>query len=201
MMKGFRLAVILLLGFATVACAQRGSKRRKHKTEAHYEEDLSSVRAQVLSNTRDSLEVKNERIAQQKEDSLQKKDRENAMASSGGEQKPEYYGPINQKADSVLRYLSGYFSKVDHVTGFRVQIYSGNSEAKAEEAKEKAQALLSEMDIESPMSITFDNPDFKTRVGYYTERLRAHQMYVKLKSEFPRALIVPDKKIPKYKID
>jgi hypothetical protein len=77
----------------------------------------------------------------------------------------------------------------DHgeLPGYRIQIFAGTSLTNAKEAKS---SFLKVFDI--PAVIIFEAPNYKVRVGNYTNRFEANSDLQTLTIDYPDALIVKD---------
>lgn len=71
--------------------------------------------------------------------------------------------------------------------GYRIQIYAGNS---LSEAKEHKAEFLKSYDI--PAAIIFEAPNYKVRIGNYTNRFEANRDLMIVKDHYADALIVKD---------
>ncbi len=72
--------------------------------------------------------------------------------------------------------------------GFRVQIYNGNDRKKASQAK--LDFMRQFPGIRS--YLVYNNPQFRVRVGDFTSRKGASDLYSKLSGTFNPCMIVPD---------
>lgn len=71
--------------------------------------------------------------------------------------------------------------------GYRIQVYAGTS---LSEAKEHKSAFLKSYDIAA--TIIFEAPNYKVRVGNYTNRFDANRDLMIVKNYYSEALIVKD---------
>ncbi len=97
----------------------------------------------------------------------------------------------NVQADSAVRVLARLNAEKDYIKGFRVQVYAGSSEERANSVKGIARGLL----LDENVYVRFEDPYFRVKAGDCWDRLEAYRIYVKLKGTFPTALIVPDDKV------
>ena len=77
---------------------------------------------------------------------------------------------------------------IGRVRGFRVQIYNGNDRKKASQAK--VTFMRQFPGIRS--YLVYANPQFRVRVGDFTSRKGAMELYNKLSGIFNPSMIVPD---------
>lgn len=96
---------------------------------------------------------------------------------------------INEPLDEFLEKVSERNAESNTYQGFTVQVYTGSSREKANESKNMVYNLLPDA---SP-TISFDPPNYKVKVGEFTDRLEAQPTYTTLKGNFPVVLIVPER--------
>lgn len=96
----------------------------------------------------------------------------------------------NAEIDTLTDMLAGVYAKIQFTQGWRVQVYSGDDEAKAHKIKLKVQELTNN---QIPVYDPWNGVEFKVKAGDYMDRLRAYRLYNILKAEFPTAILVPDK--------
>jgi hypothetical protein len=75
--------------------------------------------------------------------------------------------------------------EASRIQGFRILIYSGNDRDEAIKAKENAYLLFPKADV----YMTYQVPSFKVRFGDFYSRLDAWTTLLKLKAQFPQAVI------------
>ena len=73
--------------------------------------------------------------------------------------------------------------------GYRIVLYTGSDRQRAIFERGKALKLL---DDETEVYMNYQRPYFKVKVGNYYDRITAYATYLKLKSQIPTALLVPD---------
>lgn len=82
------------------------------------------------------------------------------------------------------------------VPGFRVQIYFGSNRPKASEVK----IDFTERYPEVPAYISYQQPNYKVRVGDFRSRFEAQQFLGKIEGQYPTMFIVPDEvRLPSLK--
>lgn len=77
---------------------------------------------------------------------------------------------------------------IGKVRGFRVQIYNGNDRKKASQAK--VDFMRQFPGVRS--YLVYNNPQFRVRVGDFTSRKGAMDLYNKVSGTFNPCMIVPD---------
>lgn len=104
----------------------------------------------------------------------------------------EYVSPSNDikaELDTVLYRIKKSRENIKYVDGFSIQLYSGNSRDKANQVKVKTYEVLED---QRPR-VSYDQPNYKVRVGEYYSRLEANTDFVTLQRHFSRAVLVPVK--------
>lgn len=96
---------------------------------------------------------------------------------------------INEELDEFLEEVNERNAESNTYQGYTIQVYTGSSREKANEAKNAVYDLLSDADP----TISFDPPNYKVKVGEFTDRLEAQPVFTKLKGKFPVVLIVPER--------
>lgn len=82
------------------------------------------------------------------------------------------------------------------VPGYRVQIYFGGNRPKASETKLDFTSRYPEY----PAYLTYQQPNYKVRVGDFRNRFDALQFMKKIQGEYPTTFVVPDDvKLPSIK--
>jgi len=87
--------------------------------------------------------------------------------------------------DEMIAQKKAYNKGIDEHQGFKIQIYYG-SEKRCYEVKEEFSMLFS--DIKT--SVIFSTPQWKLQVGNYRTRLEADNAIVKIKKEYPSAIVL-----------
>ncbi|MBK7849938.1 MAG: SPOR domain-containing protein [Bacteroidetes bacterium] len=80
--------------------------------------------------------------------------------------------------------------------GFRVQIYFGGNRPKASEVKLDFNSRYPDI----PAYLTYQQPNFKVRVGDFRNRYEAQKLIKELEGKYPTTFVVPDEvKLPLLK--
>ncbi|MEM9896797.1 MAG: hypothetical protein AAF789_10545 [Bacteroidota bacterium] len=98
-------------------------------------------------------------------------------------------GSIKDELDSIMKISAQWNKKNNVVNGYVIQIYSGISREEANNVHEQAYLLYPELQPK----IIYRQPNFRVRLGRFTERLRATRIYTNVKKDFDQALLVPDR--------
>ena len=75
------------------------------------------------------------------------------------------------------------------ISGYRIQLFSGNERINANNIKTKFLKLYPEQTA----YLSYQQPYFKIRVGDFRSRLEAKLFYNKIKDEFSESIIIQDK--------
>ena len=108
----------------------------------------------------------------------------------------------SDKIDSLVQLHIKYNQEYPVFMGYRIQILkaSGNE---AIDAIEESKMEFSEKYINIPVYLTFDEPDYRVRVGDFRTRLEAEEFLKKINREYPGAWVIQDDinfpDLPKYK--
>lgn len=169
--------IFLLAGFALMFSACLPPKTIGTTGEETYNEDLSRLRSDYA----DSLS------------NLSQQDR--PVNTTSNPETPNLSANIETRF-SVNNELDGFLDEVTQrnqesntYQGYTVQVYTGSSREKANEAKNKVYSLQPEANP----TVSFETPNYKVKVGEYDNRLEAQPVYSALKKGFPTVLIVPQR--------
>lgn len=75
------------------------------------------------------------------------------------------------------------------IQGYTIQVYSGSSREAANKAKQKV--YMASPDAEP--AVKWVSPNYKVKVGLFTEHLKAQKLFITLKEEFPNAILIPER--------
>jgi hypothetical protein len=163
------LGSLILMGSCTPGNSQFHKSKRSKKEKGNYEEDLQSVRPVYP-------EVKEE----------------NSNPSL-----PEKPVPPTKDITKSINYkislIAGKNQKYTMAEGYRVVVYTGSSREEVKKINEKLKELIPGEKIYS----TYRAPVFRVKVGDYFNRIEAYSTLMKIKKDFPNAIIVPDQ-VPIY---
>ncbi len=98
-------------------------------------------------------------------------------------------GHIKAELDSIVRVSVAQNKEEKLVDGFVIQVYNGNSRDRANEVWRQMDRNFSEL---SP-KISYHQPNFRVKAGRFTDRLKAHRIFQRVKEEFPKSLLVPER--------
>jgi hypothetical protein len=96
---------------------------------------------------------------------------------------------VTSQLDNLLAESARRNTEIKSVPGFTIQVYLGTSR----EAANKAQRQIYTAVPDARPEIRFVQPNYRVFVGKFVDRMEAQQLYSSLRSEFPNALIVPDR--------
>ena len=103
-------------------------------------------------------------------------------------------GHIQTALDSISSISLQRNKEGRYVDGYVIQVYSGTSRSDANESQVKMNSLFP--DLKS--KITYRQPSFRVKGGKFIDRLEANRVYNEVKSEFPRALLIPERLLISY---
>ena len=92
---------------------------------------------------------------------------------------------LTMKVSAMLDSITAENFKASRIQGFRILLYSGNEREAAVRAKETAYGIFPKADV----YMAYSAPTFKVRLGDFYSRLDAWQQLLKLRSQFPQAVI------------
>ncbi len=98
-------------------------------------------------------------------------------------------GHIKAELDSIVRVSVAQNKEEKLVEGFVIQVYNGNSRDRANEVWRQMDENFTDL---SP-KISYHQPNFRVKAGRFTDRLKAQRIFQKVKEEFPKALLVPER--------
>ena len=97
-------------------------------------------------------------------------------------------GTLKVVQDKNIDVLVENYSEEKKFTGYRIQLFAGNSKVEAVKVKSD---FISKFENNYP-EVIYQVPNFKVRVGNFRDRLEATKMLEIYKAEYPYAFIVQD---------
>lgn len=98
---------------------------------------------------------------------------------------------INRRIDAILDTLASRNYQRGYLEGFSVQVISTRSRAEATEVRNKIVEEYEELRPE----IIYDQPSYKVKIGFFSDRLQAYEVYSQLpQGDFPFLVIVPERR-------
>ncbi len=158
------LIVLLIIAFASCVPAKSS---KSPSLPASYSEDLSSLR------------MKPQSVAEKEE----------VMQTT----KSPFVTPtsdVTRDVNIVLDSLTAKNRNRGFLEGYSIQVYSGGSRTLATETRSKIMEANEDINPE----ITYEQPNYKVKIGFYAERVEALQIYQLLKPDYPSTLIVPERR-------
>ena len=96
--------------------------------------------------------------------------------------------PVNDRLNIVLDTAAAYNkATTKYIDGFTVQVYGGNDRTRAQDFR--LDIIRNFPDVEPKM--VFEQPNYKVRIGQYYTRLEAQELFMEIKTVFPRAILIP----------
>lgn len=81
-------------------------------------------------------------------------------------------------------------SKNPYMSGYTVQVYTGSDRNEAYDAKEAVYMVMPDADPE----VTYEQPVYKVKVGWYRERLEAERVYLQLHRKIASTIVIPERR-------
>ena len=96
--------------------------------------------------------------------------------------------PVTEKLNTVLDTAAAYNrANIKYIDGFTIQVYGGNNRALAKDYQ--LDIIRNFPEVESKM--VFEQPNYKVRMGQYYTRLEAQEFFTRVRSVFPKAILIP----------
>lgn len=165
--------LLLVLLFFLCGCASTQSKVSLDSANSGVREDLSKYRPSYPQ-TGDSATPKQEN--------------NNSTAATKPTTPVLPQNDVSKRLNARLDSMAEKNQKLKYAQGYRVLVYSGNSSEEATKARDKVYEILPDANIYT----VYKQPTFRVKVGDCFDRLEANSVYIKLKSNFTNALVVPD---------
>lgn len=96
---------------------------------------------------------------------------------------------ITKEIESQIEKMAQNNLRIETFPGYRIQIYSG---ASRKEASNLVDLLAQVPDITDPVYLHYEQPYFKVKIGDYTSRIKAHEVYTGIKETYPYAIVIRD---------
>ncbi len=96
---------------------------------------------------------------------------------------------VTYRINDVLDKTDDFRKNVNAIDGFTIQVYSGTDRENARKIRGKVISMLPDEDAR----LSYDEPNFKVRVGAYFTRLEAQKSITIVREEFPNAIIIPER--------
>lgn len=93
----------------------------------------------------------------------------------------------DEALSEFIKGMEAYNKKSKTVPGWRLLLYSGYDRDKAFELKEEIEEILG-----IRVSVQYEQPNYRVKVGNFLNRIDAHSLYTKLRRDFPLAIVVKD---------
>lgn len=95
---------------------------------------------------------------------------------------------VTEELDGTLEAIAEN-NKDQQISGFTIQVYTGNSREAANQTKDMVYRLIPD----SRPQIQYLQPNYKVKVGKFLDRIEAQKAYQTLKAEIPSAMIIPER--------
>lgn len=97
------------------------------------------------------------------------------------------------RIDKILNRRVEFYNIDSTTQGYRLQILSITDRKEAMLEMENFQLRYPEI----PIYLKYDSPNFKLRIGDFSDKIEAHYWFMKLQQDYPHLFVVPDKVNPK----
>lgn len=155
--------LIFFLSFAILFSCSTQKKITSKNEERGYYEDLSILRSQEQP----KKSIKEEKV----------------ISSS------QVKNNISLELDTIIQIIRSESDNIKFLDGFTIQLYLGDDRNKAEETEQK----ISEIDSLIFKNTVFTQPNYRVKIGQYTDRFKVNEEYQKFKKLFPNAIIIPER--------
>jgi len=116
-------------------------------------------------------------------------DKETAVADEILPASPAPIGHIRMELDSVNSMIVSRNSQIKKWDGYTIQVYSGLSREAAYSAKRQVERTMPELEVR----LEYFQPSYRVKCGAYFDQLAAHRVHQELLTDFPKALLLPEK--------
>ncbi|GAB4332588.1 MAG: hypothetical protein OHK0038_08320 [Flammeovirgaceae bacterium] len=99
---------------------------------------------------------------------------------------------ITDLLNEKLKQNSQWQAQNENFNGFRLLAYSGTNRNKATQTKEKLSAFLEDNSMKDDVTMGYEQPNYKVKVGAYLNKFEAHAALSKLRAEFPLLIIIQE---------
>lgn len=104
------------------------------------------------------------------------------------------YQDYDSRLDLFLNRHKSINENIRMVDGWRVQIFAARNREAAERTRDKANRIyVDKVDELGTAAISFVSPNYRVRFGHFIDKEKADLFRRELRSEFPVALVVPDR--------
>ncbi len=166
-----KIVMAFYISFLMMACQQlpifSGNAESVTPSRGNYYEDLSATRPEFISEPSDSIP---EKITLER--------RGNSA---------EFSQEDTQSLAILTDSIASLQLKKNKVDGYSILVHSGT---KNEDAL-KVKGYLIKNFPEEPSELFFQQPFFKVRIGNYVNQLSASELLLKVRKDYPGAIIVP----------
>lgn len=98
-------------------------------------------------------------------------------------------GDVTADLNHYVDTLASINAQNPYLQVYTVQVYTGNDREQAYKAKEAVYRLMPDAEPR----ISYDQPNYKVKVGVYRERLDAEKVYLKLHRSIPATIVIPER--------
>lgn len=96
---------------------------------------------------------------------------------------------INKRLEAVLDTMAEQNRAIRYISGFRIQLYVGNTRQEADNAKSYVYQLFQEL---NPY-VSYSQPTYRVKVGDFMYRADAEEYLEQMRQQYPSAVILPER--------
>ncbi|OHX67097.1 hypothetical protein NH26_12460 [Flammeovirga pacifica] len=96
-------------------------------------------------------------------------------------------GDVNEEVNTILGDLAS--RDLGGIPIYRIMVYSGSNRARAEDVVYNLKERFGNYEVE----LTFEQPNYKVKAGYYYDRLTAHAEHTKIKRKYRTSFLIKEK--------
>lgn len=96
---------------------------------------------------------------------------------------------VNKRLEAVLDTMAEQNRAIRYISGFRIQLYVGNTRQEADNAKSYVYQLFPEL---NPY-VSYSQPSYRVKVGDFMYRADAEEYLDQMRQQYPSAIILPER--------
>lgn len=96
---------------------------------------------------------------------------------------------VNKRLEAVLDTMAEQNRAIRYISGFRIQLYVGNTRQEADNAKSYVYQLFPEL---NPY-VSYSQPSYRVKVGDFMYRADAEEYLDQMRQQYPSAVILPER--------
>ena len=101
----------------------------------------------------------------------------------------QLYGHITEEIDSISNLIISQNKKLNVRDGFVIQVYSNVNRDEALDIHNYCQDVFPDV----PINLTYNQPNYRIKIGEFHEKLTATRFLNVLKKTFPKSIVIAEK--------